>query len=83
MKNESDRQMQVRRRGRMGKRSETTMLIVRTDQRGQPTTPRRKKRPVITISKNAETAHEKGLRLANSASLFSLKDRFTASHCVT
>ncbi|KAF4559905.1 DUF907 domain-containing protein [Pseudomonas sp. CES] len=59
------------------------MLIVRTDQRGQPTTPRRKKRPVITISKNAETAHEKGLRLAYSASLFSLKDRFTASHCVT
>lgn len=43
MKNESDSKMQVRRRGRMGKRSETTMLIVRTDQRGQPTTPRRKK----------------------------------------
>lgn len=59
------------------------MLIVRMDQRGQTTTPRRKKRPVITISKNAETAHEKGLRLANLASLFSLKDRFTASHCVT
>lgn len=59
------------------------MLIVRMDQRGQTTTPRRKKRPVITISKNAETAHEKGLRLANSASLFSLKYRFTASRCVT
>lgn len=67
----------------MGKKSETTMLIVRTDQRVQPTTPQRKKRPVITISTTAETAHEKPLRLANSASLFSLEDRFTASHCVT
>lgn len=59
------------------------MPIVRTDQRVQLMTRQRKKRPVITISTNAETAHEKGLRLANSASLFSLKNRFTASHCVT
>lgn len=59
MKKESDRQRQVRRRGRRGKRSEITMLIVRMDQRGQTTTPRRKKQPVITTSKNAETAHER------------------------
>lgn len=36
------------------------MLIVRTDQRVQPTTLPRKKRPVITISTNAETATQKG-----------------------
>ena len=59
------------------------MPIVRMGPPAHPMTRQRKKRPVITISKNAETAHEKGLRLANSASLFSLKDRFTASHCVT
>jgi hypothetical protein len=59
------------------------MLIVRMDPPVHHMTRQRKKRPVITISKNPETAHEKGLRLANSASLFSLKDRFTPSHCVT
>lgn len=37
------------------------MLIVRTDQRVQPTTPLRRKRPVITTSTNAETVHAKEL----------------------
>ena len=35
------------------------MLIVRTDQRVQLMTRQRKKRPVITISTNAETATQK------------------------
>ncbi len=59
------------------------MLIVRMDPPAHHMTRQRKKRPVITISTNAETATQNGLRLANSASLFSLKDRFAPSHCVT
>jgi hypothetical protein len=52
----------------MGKRSEITMLIVRMDPPGHPMT-RQRKRPVITISTNAETA-TLALRLASTASLF-------------
>lgn len=60
------------------------MPIVRMGPPAHPMTRQRKKRPGITISTNAEIATlKKRVRLANSASLFSLKDRFTASDCVT
>jgi hypothetical protein len=82
MKKESDRQRQVRRRGRMGKRSEITMLIVRMDPPGHPMTHSAKTARDHDQHKR-RNCHAKGLRLASTASLFSLKDRFAASHCVT
>lgn len=59
------------------------MPIVRMDQRVQPMTRQRKERPVIRFSTNAEKTATHKRRLASTASLFPLKDRFAASHCVT
>ncbi len=59
------------------------MPIVRMGPPAHPMTRQRKKRPVITISTNAETATLKGVRLASTASLFWLEDRFATRHCVT
>lgn len=59
------------------------MPIVRMDPPVHPMTRQRKKRPVITISTSDESATQKRVRLASTASLCSLKDRFAASHGVT
>lgn len=58
------------------------MPIVRMGPPAHPMTRQRKKRPVITISTNAETATLKGVRLASTASLLA-EDRFATRHCVT